>query len=202
MSRRRGVVVMVVVLGAASAACGGVQAVDVHDERLPLEARLWVGGAEDAVAIAAAAVDDGQRELDALERWADTLPSGKGAGAATGGLVHSLRALADARVALGEARLERAQAELALARAALKVVYAETRMRYDLGVADLAALRATRDEARRALEATAEDVDEALVAEEKVAAEFWSSYQMEAARGVDDTLLWLPRERPARARRP
>lgn len=179
--------------------CGGVRPVDVHDERLPLEARLWVGGAEDAVAIARAAVDDERKELDDLERWADTLPSGKGAGAAVGGLVGRLRALADARVALGEARLDRAEAELALARASLELVYAETQMRYDLGVMDLAALRASRDGAKARLEATAESVDVALVAADKVAADFWSAYRAEAARGIDDTLVWLPRsDRPAR----
>ncbi|PKN54963.1 MAG: hypothetical protein CVU56_23795, partial [Deltaproteobacteria bacterium HGW-Deltaproteobacteria-14] len=168
----------------------------VHDERLPLEARRWVGGAEDAVAIARAAVQDARLDLRELERWRDTLPRPGELQTGADALSRPLQGLAKARLALAEARLDQADAELALSEAALALVYAETDMRYDLGVYDLAGLRGARDEARVALEARSVAVDEALVALDGASGDFWSAYRQQAgAGGGDDALMWLPTER-------
>lgn len=172
-------------------ACGGVSAIDVHDERLPLEARLWVGGAEDAVAIARAAVTDARTNVRAIDAWVDDLPGKRDVSGGSSDLVEPLHTMAEARLELYERRLDKAEADLQLARVRRDLVYAETSMRYDLGVYDLKAMRAERDDAQKELEERSAEADKALVAHDKASEAFWSAYRAKGGPSVDDALMWL-----------
>lgn len=167
--------------------CGGVATIDVHDERVPLEARLWVGGADDAVAIAQAGLDDARTALVALERWREASDKKLTSGALAG----PFAAFAGARLGLARARVEHAQAELELAKKARTLVHAETAMRYDLAVYPLAELRTERDVAQKALDVTARTVEEAMAARETASAAFWSAYRAAYGQNAEvGRLFW------------
>lgn len=156
--------------------CGSAPRVDVHDERLPLEARQWVGGADDAVAIAQAGLDQAQTERDELDRWKRQVRANLARASA---LTAPLEALIAARDRLAERRVERARARLELARATRDLTHAQTAMRYDLAVYDLASLRTAVAASQAELERTGREVEEAVAARDEATAAFWSAYRME-----------------------
>lgn len=114
--------------------CGGsVATIDVHDERLPLEARRWVGDAEDAVTIATAELADAERALAVEEARAKAVPR-----AGSSSMAAAWGELAAARVKLAAAEVAQADGARRVARARRDLVLAETAVRYDLGVYELA----------------------------------------------------------------
>lgn len=166
--------------------CAGVTPIDVHDDRLPLEARMWVGGAEDAVAIAVANRDDAEGELAEVIAWQRSLPKSIGSPA----LDAAYSGWAGARLRLAQAALDRARMELDLARIARTVTHAETAMRYDLAVYDLDALRAGREAVRVKVEAAGRQVEEATVAREVATSGFWSAYRQAGQSPELARLFW------------
>jgi len=173
------------VFSVALLACGGVTPVDVHDPRLSLEARLWVGGAEDAVAIAGANLDDARAELAELESWRRTLPKSLGGGT----LDAAFGAWVSSRSKVAEVTVNRARLELDLAQIALEVTHAETAMRHDLAVYDLVTLRARKDGARAEVDAATRLLEEAALAREAATTAFWSAYR-QAGQSPDSTRLF------------
>ena len=157
-------------------ACASAPRVDVHDPRLPLEARQWVGGADDAVAIAQAAVDQAETERAELERWTRQVRANL-ARANAHGLDGALDTLIAARERLAEVRIERAHARLTLAAATRDLTHAQTAMRYDLAVYDLAALRAAVAAAQSELERTGRALEEATATRDEATAAFWAAYR-------------------------
>jgi len=177
MKRSGPVAAILLTCATAFAACGGVAMIDVHDGRVPLEARQWVGGADDAVAIARAGLDDALAAKDELGQWKRALRRTGSLPAAAKPLEVPLAALIEARTKLATASVERARADLELARAARTLVHAETAMRYDLAVYDLTVLRTERDGARRELDRRGRRVEEVTATREQATVAFWSAYR-------------------------
>ncbi|MCA9513302.1 MAG: hypothetical protein KC635_00010 [Myxococcales bacterium] len=176
------------VVGAALAggACGGsIETIDVHDERLPLEARRWVGDAEDAVTIATAELADRERALAAEEARAKAAPK-----ASASPMAGAWRELAAARVKLAEAEVAQAEAAREVARARRELVMAETSMRYDLGVYELDPLRAAVEAARADAQRRGLAVEDQRAVASALATAFWTRWQEFAAQGGDTGLLW------------
>jgi len=174
---------------ASVGACGGVAAIDVHDERVPLEARQWVGGADDGVAIAESGVDDARVVLREVEVWKRGLAANKARRGAT--LEAPLTAFVAAREKLAELRLADAEAMLTLAQRTRTLVHAETAMRYDLAVYDLPLLRAAVEAARSGHERLSRAAEEAVVAREAASATFWSAYRSAYAQNPEiGAMFW------------
>ncbi len=187
--RQWSVAATAVVLGLAVGlgACGaGIERIDVHDERLPLDARRWVGDAEDAVTVANAWLEDAELTLSEVRAWRGQLSR------AQTPMAKALVELGRARVRLAERRVGRAEADRGLALAKLDLVNAETAVRHDIELYELAPLREAVTDARAEVEATARAVEDERAVLDQVTTDLWRAYQGYASGGGDTRILWLP----------
>lgn len=177
---------------------------DLHDPRLPVEARRWLADAEDEVVIASARVDLEQKALVRLEAYRvqqDRQLTAVAEGADTEGRRRSaarlkglMLAYTESRIGLQEITRRVARDRLELARARLILTRAETAMRYDLAVYEVetvaqkvAALREKVAGAQGLLEAQRAQVDQA-------AGQSWLAYAAFVGAGGQTQALWvLPR---------
>ena len=168
----------------ALTACGAALHIDVHDERLPLEARRWVADAEDAVTIATAELEDTRRALAAERARSLRVPTG-----ATP-LLSAWRRLADARVQLAVAEVAFAGGARSAAVARREEVLAATATRYDLGVYELATYQREAGLARSDLQRLTLAVEDQRAVTSALATAFWTAWQDHVAQGGDTGVLW------------
>lgn len=176
--------------------CGpAVTPLALDDSRLPRETRRFVGDAEDAVTVARARVSDARAERRSRAAARDALlaaPPFPGAGPAMTATTQQ-SALADARVDLADAALEAAEAALALAEARLTLTYAESAVRHDLAVYDLAPLRARVEAARDAALAAEDTARLRRQAVEDATTAWWTAWRGYLAAGGDARAYWIER---------
>lgn len=174
------------------AGCGGrAPEVNIHDPRLPVEARQWLADAQDAVVITRAGRDEARTELDAVRRWGAEVagvqwPAG-GAGVTAQA---QLAALGEARLTLARLRLAAADRAIGLAEARLDLIAAETAMRHDLAVYDLAPLRQRTESAATAARAASADAERQREVALQAATAWWTTYGQYVASGGDPGALW------------
>lgn len=168
------------------AGCGARQVtpLDLHDTRLPIEARRWVADAQDTLAIANARVSDARlvlRDAQRAQSTNSTLPAPIGA---------ELDALQAARVNQASTALGLAGLETELAEERLVLAHARTAMRHDLEVYELGPIEARVEAAQKAVLKARASVQTGRIALQKQATAWWSSWQKHVSAGGDTTGYW------------
>jgi len=168
-------------------ACGGVRPLSVGDPRLPADARRDVADAEDAVVAARARAADAEADWHAAAAFAERAAD---AGSRLGAAASALNQLATARLTLADAGLAVANAEQALAEARLTETYAETAMRHDLAVYELAPLNAEVESKRTEAAHLREAAQQQREALETTTQAWWTAWRQYTAGGGDSRPLW------------
>jgi hypothetical protein len=182
----------VLALSSVLSACGPeVRPLDIHDPRLPAEARRWIADAEDEVGIARTALREARAEAREFRAWRRRLATGtawSGPQAVTA--AQMMQQLTDARVALADREVDRAQAALDLALARRIEANATTAMRHDLAVYELAPIEDRTEAAVSALRGA----DRAVLAQRQTVGDaetaWWAAYRGYVASGGDTRVLW------------
>jgi len=187
---------MLLGLVAIGCAANAVQRLDLRDPRLPAEARRWLADAEDEVAIAWARMDDARAQLRRLEEYRDEQLDRLGelkpgpAKAEGQKATRAFESYADARVELAEMELEATEVSLELARTRLTQARAETAVRYDVAVYDLAPIVREVELLRGGVAAYERELEEQRATVEKKAAEAWVAYSRYVSKGGVSNALW------------
>lgn len=181
-----------VALAGVLSACGPeVRPLDIHDPRLPADARRWIADAEDEVGIARTTLREARAVAREVRRWRLRLTTGtawSGPQAATA--AQMMQQLTDARVALADREVDRARAGLDLALARRTEANATTAMRHDLAVYELAPIEARTEAAVSALRSA----DRAVLTQRQTVGDaetaWWAAYRGYVASGGDTRVLW------------
>ena len=177
----------VVAVVACAAGCGQhVTYLSIHDPRLPPAAQKWIADAEDQVAVAEAWRDEALARLTSVTAWRSAVSSLEW----PGGPVAALGALADSRAELARLEFERARKELELAIQKRRLVNAETAMRHDLAVYDLAPLRRETERIRKEALALDEAIEEQRRKLEEATTAWWKAFRDYVAGGGSSEVLW------------
>jgi hypothetical protein len=181
--------VLLLVVGVGCASSPPEQPIDIHDESVPVEARVIVADAQDSVAVAEARRDEARRAVERTLEWKKDLlardwPSG------AGGLTDSLRKMASARVELARLSLERANRKVELARAKYHLVGAKTAVRHDLGVYELEPYRKQVRQRESALEKVDGRVASQRRETSRLTDEWWATYREHVQQGGESRALY------------
>jgi hypothetical protein len=169
----------------------GVQQLSPRDPRLTADAGAWLADAEDEVAITAARVDDAKVELNRTRDYSKELIDRiRRAGSKAQSLERTFGQYTDARVELKARELTVAQQEYDLAWGRLKEARAETAVRYDLAVYDLAPINAEVEALRERVGGSEKYVEEQRAAVQKLASQVWQAYAQYVEQGGDAIALW------------
>ena len=174
-----------------SLSCGGcaqvVRPLSPADTRLPSEAKQRIADAEDAVIIAQSRAQDARRLLDIAQarvvQFERTPPK-------LGSALGSARQLNSARLSLAELEHNYAEVDVKLSRSRLTLVYAQTSMRYDLAVYDLAPLDQAVDQQRKMLLKLRQERKGLRAELKKLRDDWWAAYQS-LARGAGTQPYWV-----------
>lgn len=161
-----------------------VAPLDLHDSRLPIEARRWIADAQDTLAIARARVSDARlRSIEAQSARDDgsSMPPA---------VATEWHALVAARVSAAAQDLKLEALELELAEHRLELAYARTAMRHDLEVYELAPLEARTEAAQRAVLGAREARQRGRIDLEKRASAWWTAWHAHAQGGGDTAAYW------------
>ncbi|MDJ0764030.1 MAG: hypothetical protein QNJ97_13695 [Myxococcota bacterium] len=181
----------------ASEARFDVEKFDLRDPRLSVEARRWLADAEDEVEIAQARVDDARSALARVRRYREDLIARlKNAWAKGGSLPEGKAALdafntyADRRIVLARTTLVVAEQSLALAVVRLAQARAETAVRHDLAVYDMAPIIEELERLRAEVNAALRELASQKVEVEKSADATWHTFVQFVNKGGDTNALW------------
>ncbi|MGF1465116.1 MAG: hypothetical protein ACFCGT_03195 [Sandaracinaceae bacterium] len=171
------------------AACGGgVARLDPRNPTLPPQSRLWIAGAEDAVVIAKAQVDEARIERRRVGRWANDIRQRLEFGDA------AFRNLRDtwvqARLDHANRKVELAEAVRELALSRQDVANAEVAVAHDLATYELEPLRERAEAAATRVGDLRAGIRQSRVAEEEAATNFWEAYGVYASGGGDTGAFW------------
>lgn len=181
-----------------AAGCGGVKHLSLTDSRLPIEARRWLADAEDEVAITTARVVDAEKGLKKAEdyqedvvkklkkSWTSGRAASEGEKAWAAFNTYTLQ-----KVQLAKAILESAETDKTLAELRLKQARAETAMRYDIAVYEIAPIVAEVEAQRKLVAASTKRVESHRIKLEKNAAVAWQSFYQYAQKGGITNALWF-----------
>ena len=176
------------VLLALLCACApkGVVRLSPRDPRLTADAGAWLADAEDEVAITAAKVELG-RTRDYSKDLLDRIDK---AGSKAQSLQHQFGDYTDARIELKSRELTVAQQQYDLAWGRLKEARAETAVRYDLAVYDLAPINQEVETLRARVGDSEKYVEQQRAAVQKLASQVWQTYAQYVQQGGDAIALW------------
>jgi hypothetical protein len=167
-----------------SACAPTVAPLALSDARLPAEARQSIADAQDELVVAEGRLLDAEADLaraqGALTRLSAAPPQ-------LGGALPKLEAVGSERLALRVAERGYAAADLRRARARLELMYAQTALRYDLRVYELAPLEAAATLASREALAAREALRPARARLEEALSAWWEAYR---ALGPDAARFW------------
>jgi DNA repair exonuclease SbcCD ATPase subunit len=168
-----------------------VQRLSPRDPRLPADAGAWLADAEDEVAITAAKVDDAKLELTRTRDYSrELLERIRKSGSKAQTLEKQFGQYTDARIELKSRELEVAQQQYDLAWGRLKEARAETAVRYDLAVYDLAPINAQVEALRDRVGGSEKYVEEQRAQVQKLAGQVWQAYAQYVSQGGDAIALW------------
>ena len=177
--------------------CGGVKHLSINDPRLPVEARRWLADAEDEVAITTAGVVDAKKNLAKIEDYDHTVVSDLKKSWATGKSSQdgqkawqAFKAYTDARVQLAEAILAAAIESRNLADMRLTQARAETAMRYDIAVYEIAPIIQEVEELRKSVAEMTKSVEAQRIKVEQSAGVAWKAFYQFAKTGGVTNALW------------
>ena len=176
------------------ACSSGVKPIGLHDSNVPLDARRFVADAQDAVSIARARRDDAVLEMNATQVWRSELTNASMWPKGSEGLLKKLEIFADSRVTMADLKLERAELQLSLAEAKYTLSTAETAMRNDIAVYDLAPLRASAESIRKDIEKANVAVEEQRTRMDKLTVDWWDSYGKFTQGGKDTPVFYISPE--------
>jgi hypothetical protein len=160
-------------LSALLSACGGgVAPLSLSDPRLPTEAKWRVADAQDAVVVAEGALADASRALSEAQSALSRVSGASALGAARS----SAEALAEAKVSLAITERDYAHANLKRARARLTLMYAQTAVRHDFKLYDLAPLITQAEQASERALSLRRAINPARAAVAKAADQWWDAY--------------------------
>jgi hypothetical protein len=165
--------------------CTSVTPLNVQDPRLPPAARRRVADAEDAMVVARARVAATRADAAELRRTRDVRGQADFGPAST-----AFSALANARVVHAEATEAVAEADLAYARDRLTLTYAETAIRHDLQVYELAPLTQAVEQRRATVTQTRRSRQDARQALELATTTWWTAWRAHVKAGGDTKALW------------
>jgi hypothetical protein len=179
------------------AGCGGVRHLSLSDPRLPVEARRWLADAEDEVAITTARVADAEKKLEKIEAYKKNVVSqlkkswNKGTASADGQKAwQAFNNYTETRVQLAEIILEAANESRRLAEMRLTQARAETAMRYDIAVYEIAPIVHEVEELRKSVAAYIKRVEAQRVKVEQSAGAAWKAFYQYAHKGGITNALW------------
>ncbi len=151
-----------------------VRSLSAADQRLPNEAKQNIADAEDAVLIAQSRVQDAQNQLEQIQakhiKFQQSPPK-------LGPALQVAGQLYSAQVSFAQLELEYATTNLALSRARLSLVYAQTSMRYDIAVYDLAPLNLAVKATQKRLLKLRKDKKLAQSKMKEITEQWWTAYQ-------------------------
>ncbi len=177
----------------------GVQRLNLRDTRLPIEARRWLADAEDEVAIAQGHLDDAEAALDKqkayrkslIDRLKDAWSKDKGNKGTTGKKAQqAFVSYADEKVRLFELELTFTERALDLAVTRLTQARAETAMRYDLAVYEMAPIVSEVELLWDEVAAIQRQVEEQRVKVERSADTVWKTFSEYVNKGGVTNALW------------
>lgn len=178
--------------------CGGVKHLSLTDSRLPIEARRWLADAEDEVAITTARVVDAKKSLKKAEDYQTNVvkklrkswTSGRAASEGEKAWV-AFNTYTEQKVRLAKAILESAETDRTLAELRLKQARAETAMRYDIAVYEIAPIVAEVEAQRKLVAESTKQVEVHRIKLEKTAGVAWQSFYQYAQKGGITNALWF-----------
>jgi chromosome segregation ATPase len=169
----------------------GVVRLSPRDPRLTADAGAWLADAEDEVSITAAKVDDAKKELSSTRAYSkDLLDRIHSAGSKAQSLEKTFSQYTDARVELKSRELTVAEQQYDLAWGRLKEARAETAVRYDLAVYDLAPINQEVEALRARVGDSEKYVEQQRAAVQKLASQVWQTYAQYVQQGGDAIALW------------
>jgi hypothetical protein len=186
---------LVTALAVAASACGPrVARLDLHDRRLPVEARRWLADAEDEVSIAQVELDEAEESLETAQefkRYVDrhVNPRWPRSSSASGAR-EKLGQLARERITLARLELRAAEKQGDLARARLSLARAETAVRHDLRSYNLEPLKRAADGARAELAKVVGEVESQRAKVDQATTSFWGAYGAYVRSGGRNDVLW------------
>lgn len=183
------VTIWLVVAGVGCATSTPDQPIDIHDESVPVEARVIVADAQDSVAVAEARRDEARRAVERTVEWKKDLLARDWPSSA-GSLTDKLREMASARIELARLTLQRAERRVELARAKYHLVGVKTAVRHDLGVYELEPYR----ERVRKREEALDKIDQQVSTQRRDTAEltdkWWATYRDHVRQGGESRALY------------
>jgi len=169
----------------------GVVRLSPRDPRLTADAGAWLADAEDEVAITAAKVDDAKQELTRTRAYSrELLDRIRSSGSKAQSLEKTFGQYTDARIELKSRELTVAQQQYDLAWGRLKEARAETAVRYDLAVYDLAPINQEVEALRARVGDSEKYVEQQRAAVQKLASQVWQTYAQYVQQGGDAIALW------------
>ena len=190
--------IFIVVFVSIAGGCGGVKNLSLTDARLPIEARRWLADAEDEVAITTARVIEAEKGLRKVEEYQENVveklrkswTSGRAASEGEKAWV-AFNNYTQQKVTLAKAILESAETDKTLAELRLKQARAETAMRYDIAVYEIAPIVAEVQAQRKLVAKSTKQVEAHRIKLEKTAAVAWQSFYQYAQKGGITNALWF-----------
>ncbi len=189
--------IVIQILACIVVGCGGVKHLSLTDARLPIEARRWLADAEDEVAITTARVVDAQKNLKKVENYQNNViqklrrlwTAGKAAAEGEKAWA-AFNDYTKQKVTLARTILDAANTDKMLAELRLKQARAETAMRYDTAVYEIAPIVAEVEEQKKLVAMSTKQVEAERVKLERTAAVAWKNFYQYAQRGGITNALW------------
>jgi hypothetical protein len=148
-----------------------IQEISLSDKRLPAEARQKIADAQDAQIVARVRLDQALAQLQqAQEKQLRSLKLNLGSANA------SFQQLCSAKVNLADLQVKLSQAELTLTQKRLQLVYAQTAMRYDLAVYEIAGLEQEVEQLKTKFLSLRSQVQSSKTEWERTLNAWWTAY--------------------------
>ncbi|MDF1562005.1 MAG: hypothetical protein P1V51_03130 [Deltaproteobacteria bacterium] len=176
-----------------SAACGGkqVKALSIFDERLPPDSRRWVADADDQIIVARAWRDEMRAHHADTRRWKNEVVAWMEWPQKSAAARKAIDTLADQRLTIAELERDKAETQFDLALAKWELVMAETAMRHDIAIYELAPLEERVKGYRAEIESIAKELETEKLTLEKVEAEWWRAFAEFVKLGGRGEVLWV-----------
>jgi hypothetical protein len=176
-------------LAAVAGGCGGgIEALDPRNPTLPPQSRLWIAGADDAVVIARASLEEARLAQGEVDRWAEDLRRRTELGDAE--LLTRRDAWIEAKRRYAAQQVELAEATLDLALARRSLANAQVAVAHDLGAYELEPLRQETVAAAGRVQGLHTAVRTGRAPVEAAATAFWQAYRRFSAGGGDTRPFW------------